>query len=122
MLILLISCARSEAPVKLFPLQEEALAVASVKCQSGDLKWLRDILIKSENDVKSQGAIYAIEVQNGTVFLYQTWTSSCFGCDVYTCDGQIPQLSESAKSELMAGVQDENVIYSSTYLVPSRKQ
>lgn len=115
MLIVLFSCSRSEAPVKLFPLQEEAMAVAASKCQSGDLLWLRDILIRSENDSKSQGSLYAISVQTGTVFLYQAWLSNCFGCEVYNCNGENPAFSEAERSEIMAGIREENVIYSSTF-------
>lgn len=77
--------------------------------------WLRDILIKSENDRNSQGSLYAISVRTGTVFLYQAWLSNCFGCEVYNCNGENPAFSEAERFEIMAGMREENVIYSSTF-------
>lgn len=77
--------------------------------------WLRDILIRSENDRNSQGSLYAITVRTGTIFLYQAWQSNCFGCEVYNCNGENPSISEAERFEIMAGMREENVIYTSTF-------
>lgn len=98
------------------PLADQAISMASLQCQNKDtLDWLREIISRSENETEYKGSIYAIPYSSGLVFLHQPWISSCFGCILYSCEGQHVSLSEGEKNEIMAGAKAENLIYSSTY-------
>jgi hypothetical protein len=109
----LAACGRQDTTIG--PLEQQALSLASLKCQGAQtLEWLLDIIERSEIDAANKGSIYAIHCSSGLVFLHQPWTSSCFGCNLYSCDGTQPKLSEGEKIEVFAGARDENLIYSST--------
>ena len=113
-IFLLAACGRQETMVG--ALGQQALQLASVRCQNAKtLGWLKDIILRAEIDVAYKGSIYIIQYSSGTVFLHQPWVSSCFGCNVYTCEGISPTLSESEKSEIFAGAKEENLIYSSSH-------
>jgi hypothetical protein len=107
------SCAKQEPVYS--PLAEQALNLASMKCQNGgNLEWLRKIIELCEVDVRFKGSIYAIQYSSGVVFLHQPWISSCYACNLYSCEGDLVSLSEGEKSEIIAGASEQNLIYSST--------
>jgi len=88
LVILLASCSRPETTTRFFALEEHALFMAAAKCQSGkQMDWLLDIIKLTEEDLENRGSIYAIASSRGTMFLYQPWISSCYGCRIYDCEG-----------------------------------
>ena len=112
MILFLVSCARQETAMN--PLEEQAMAMATVKCQNTkNLDWLREIIALAEHDVQYKGSIYAIQYSNGTAFLHQPWISSCFACNLYDCDGNPLSVSGAEKNEIIGGVKEENLIYTS---------
>jgi hypothetical protein len=115
LLIFSMSCSKHDVAEQFFPLEENALSLASTKCQSTDqMEWLRAIIRKSESDAQYKGNIYAIQYTKGTAFLQQPWLSSCFGCLVYDCDGHKLVAAGSELDEIISGAKEENVIYTST--------
>lgn len=115
LVVFLGSCSKQEAVGRFFPLEEQALSLAALRCQNpAEMDWLRDIIKLAEEDVQYKGSIYAIQYSSGMVFLHQPWISSCFGCRIYNCAGDSLILSESEKTEIFAEAREANVIYSSS--------
>lgn len=113
--IFLASCSRSETPYRYFSMEEQAVSLAVGRCKNpSEMDWLREVIKKAEDDDKSKGSIYAIPYRSKTVFLHEPWISDCFGCHVYDCEGEPLALTETEKSEILASVKDEYVIYTST--------
>ena len=113
--ILLVSCSRPEHPYRHFPIEEQAMSLAAVKCKNpSEMDWLRDVIQLAEVDNEFKGSIYAIPYRTETVFLHQPWISDCIGCNLYDCEGETLLLTESEKSEIIAGIKDEYIIYTST--------
>jgi hypothetical protein len=116
LVILLGACSKQEAVGRFFALENHALSLASSKCQNlAEMDWLRDIIKLTEEDSQYKGSIYAIQYSSGLVFLHQPWISSCFGCRIYSCNGESLTLSESEKTEILAEAKDENIIYTSSH-------
>jgi len=115
LVISLIACSKQELEDPSSPVQEGAISLAAMKCQSNDkMNWLRDIVRLAEtDDVRHNGTIYAIPYSNGTAILYQPWVSSCFGCLVYDCNGDLLVTTETEKSEIISGATEANIIYTS---------
>ena len=113
LLILCLGSCASKKPID-SPLADQAVTLASMKCHQGNLQWLREIIELSEVDLQFKGSIYAIQCRSGVVFLHQPWISNCYGCNLYSCEGNLISLSESEKSEVIAGASEQNLIYSST--------
>ena len=110
---LFAACGRQETAIG--PLGQQAISLASIRCQGAQtFEWLTDIIARGEMDIAYKGSIYAIQYSSGLVFLHQPWVSSCFGCNLYSCDGTQPTVTEGEKIEIFAGARDENLIYSST--------
>ncbi|HTE34152.1 MAG TPA: hypothetical protein VK666_27415 [Chryseolinea sp.] len=108
------SCSKHESPVAGFVIHEQALAMAASRCQNAQkLDWLVDIIERAEQDVQFKGSIYAIAVNTETVFLHQPWINNCFGCNLYNCNGDALTLSEGDRTMVLAGVSDENLIFTS---------
>ena len=78
------------------------------------MNWLRDVIKLAEVDNQYKGSIYAIPYRAETVFVHQPWISDCIGCHVFDCEGEPLLLTESEKSEIMASIKDEYIIYTST--------
>jgi hypothetical protein len=113
-IVLIIACAKNEQVVD--PLEEQALAMASLKCRNpNSLEWLRQIIRLSEMDLEFKGSIYAIQYSSGTIFLHQPWISSCFACNLYSCSGDSVTLSEGERNEIIAGANEKNIIYTSSH-------
>jgi hypothetical protein len=108
------SCSKQERAGYGMEIHEQALAMAASRCQNAQkLDWLIDIIELAEQDVQFKGSIYAIPVNTETIFLHQPWINSCFGCNLYNCNGEALTLSENDKTEVLAGVSDENLIFTS---------
>lgn len=115
LVIFLASCSRSETPYKQFPMEEQAVSLAVGKCKNpSEMGWLREVIKKAEVDYQYKGSIYAIPYHSETVFLHEPWINDCFGCHVYDCQGEPLALTETEKSEILASLKDEYVIYTST--------
>lgn len=107
------SCTKHETAIS--PLEEQALSMAALKCENANsMEWLRKIIALSEVDLQYKGSIYAIQSRSGMVFLHQPWVNGCFGCNLYTCEGDSLMLTEAEKTEIIAGAKEENLIYTST--------
>ena len=112
----LASCFRAETPYRRFPMEEQAVSLAAGRCKNpAEMDWLREVIKLAEADYMYKGSIYAIPFHNETVFLHDTWISDCTGCHVYDCEGEPLALTEAEKSEILATVKDEYVIYTSTH-------
>lgn len=112
---LLASCVKQEVANRFFALEEQALSLAASSCQNPEeMDWLREVIKLAEEDIQYKGSIYAIQSTSGMVFLHQPWISSCFGCRIYNCNGDTLTLNESERTEILAGVKEENVIYTSS--------
>jgi len=111
----LMSCSKQELEDPLLAVQESAISLAAMKCQSNNnMQWLREIVTVAEtDDVTRNGTIYAIPYSNGTAILYQPWVSSCFGCLVYDCNGDLLVTTEAEKNEIISGATEQNIIYTS---------
>jgi hypothetical protein len=114
-LAFVMSCSKQDSVDQLFPHEEHALSLASVKCQcSADkLPWLRDMIRQADADDRFKGTIYAIETTKGVAFLHQPWLSSCFGCLLYDCDGDKLTANGSVMNEIVGGAVEANIIYTS---------
>lgn len=113
--LLLVSCSRPEHPYRYFPIEEQAVSLAAVKCKNpSEMNWLREVIQQAEADNQYKGSIYAIPYRTETVFLHQPWISDCIGCQLYDCEGESLLLTETEKSEIMAAIKDEYIIYTST--------
>ena len=76
--VFLASCFRAETPYRHFPMEEQAISLAAVKCQNpSEMDWLREVIKKAEVDYKYKGSIYAIPYRSETVFLHEPWISDC---------------------------------------------
>jgi hypothetical protein len=112
-ILLFAACGRQQAMIG--PLGQQAINLASIKCQEAQtFEWLTEIIARGEIDIAYKGSVYAIQYSSGFVFLHQPWVSSCFGCNLYSCDGTQPTVTEGEKIEIFAGALDENLIYTST--------
>jgi len=115
MFVFLVSCSRSDTPYRYFPIEEQAVSLASVNCTNPkELDWLRAVIKQAEVDHQFKGSIYAIPYQSETVFLHETWISNCIGCHMYDCEGEPVALSASEKSLVMASAKAEYLIYTSS--------
>jgi len=115
LVLLMVACSRPEHPYRYFPIEEQAVSLAAVRCNNpSEMNWLRDVIKLAEVNNEYKGFIYAIPYRTETVFLHQPWISDCMGCHLYDCDGETLLLTEGEKSEIMAAVKDENIIYTST--------
>jgi len=116
LLAFVMSCSKQDAADQLFPQEEQAIAIASAKCQSSsEMPWLRAIIRKSEADSSAKGVIYAIEYTNGVAFLHQPWVSSCYACLVFDCEGKQLTATGSLMEEIVNGAIEENIIYTTTH-------
>lgn len=78
------------------------------------MDWLLDIIKLTEEDIENKGSIYAIASSRGTMFLYQPWISSCYGCRIYDCEGDTVTLDKGQQTEILAEAKEENIIYTSS--------
>ncbi len=115
MIVFLVSCSRSETAYRYYPMEEQAVSLASVKCTNPqELDWLRAVIKQAEIDHQFKGSIYAIPYQSETVFLHEPWISNCIGCHMYDCEGEPVSLSAGEKSVVLASAKAEYLIYTSS--------
>ena len=112
LVIVAFSCSRPEV-TRTSISEEEAMALASARCQSADLVWLHELIELAGEDHQYKGSIYAVPLHSDVIFVHQPWVSSCYACSVYNCDGNAVDINETERSEVLAGVNDDNLIYTS---------
>ncbi|MEJ7644157.1 MAG: hypothetical protein WKF87_06160 [Chryseolinea sp.] len=114
LLVLIAGCAKSDLDVSRYAINEQTFDVAAANCMDVEnLDWLSDLIKRAEEDIAYKGSIYLINLKEQRVFLHQPWVSSCFGCLLYNCNGEVVTLTEADRSEVIARVLDENLIYTS---------
>ena len=114
LLVLIAGCAKSDLDDSRYAVNEQTFAVAAASCMDvKNLDWLNDLIERAEDDIAYKGSIYLITLKDQRVFLHQPWVSSCYGCLLYNCNGELINLTEADRSDVLARVLDENLIYTS---------
>jgi hypothetical protein len=102
-----------------FPNQDPGtvIVVACAKCHvpSEQMQWLQTLIADMKTDVSSRGDIYAISLDNKTLFVHQPLIMSCLGCALYECDGTRPDRATINLEALHAQMSQSNIIYSYPY-------
>jgi hypothetical protein len=114
LLAVILGCAKSDVDDPWYAINEHTFSVAAASCMDPEsLEWLHDLIRRAEEDIEYKGSIYLIDLKTQRVFLHQPWLSSCFGCTLYNCNGDMITLTEAERSEVIARTLDENIIYTS---------
>ena len=113
-LAVILGCAKPDVDDPWYAINEHTFSVAAAGCMDPEsLEWLRDLIRRAEEDIEYKGSIYLIDLKTQRVFLHQPWLSSCFGCALYNCNGDMITLTEAERSDVIARALDENLIYTS---------
>jgi len=114
LLAFISGCAKSDIYDPWYSINEHTFNVAAASCTDHlSLEWLHDLIKLAEEDIRYKGSIYLIDLKSQRLFLHQPWVSSCFGCNLYNCSGEMITVTEGERSDVIARVLDENLIYTS---------
>ena len=92
---------------------ENALLMARSMCDKDatDMQWFNALLEAGETDFGQRGDIYAIELDGKVVFVHQPMILSCVACRLYSCDGDIIQLTIDNHEKVREGMNSATKIY-----------